>query len=819
MYLQGIYSGEEVEEFPLADPDSIPLCLPSALMGTASRGLRRRIAGGNEILDPAATIRATIRRNGVLTPRYGWLHRTPEYVALIDRRTAVDHQAFFQTALLRSLAEYGVVLRIFYFEVSPEYGCWHQGQADSSDVIRGHCHIAGLVSRYVGQRLLIFADAYAALDPISGRAAAWTRHLEVFPQRAWFTPIPLPSWGGVEGIVDELGFLVLPAQPEALMTLADWLASERAVVTPAADWPSVFPGRLRTDDVGWVARQIPPPKADLDDLLYELRNYLGALRFQWLCACAVFPALSPPLTLALGHVLTEDDRELGLGLMALGALPWFRYGHLPAWLREALLDCLNPANEVLFRREAEERLAGAVLGTAGSPLVTLSIRRRWWAWFHRQGKPMRDRVLVSFLYRNQVSRLVQRLPDALKKRLFRRGHPWYGLRLGIPATAAVLMLASLMALPGVWEHIIGSDDGSLIPLMAIPANPEMFGVIEIGGKGVKGVVVDLAIALTDENCKKDQEVFSDCLLRKKFDPYNVSPLVKAPIGDTAKAVKTIMDEMTKRFTVDPSQIYVVGSSSVNAVEHKLGLKKAIEETLGNSIQMDFVHADHEGAYAFQGVVALIPDTWGKNTQWRDKRQKEVVVLDIGSGNSKGGYMEVVGDEKRFVSFEMKYGTKSFSDMASKQGGNFKEASARLRKTELQPAIREIIARNPDILDRDHIYLLGGISWALTNLIQPRNILPFPPVYPAHFDTLYARAIAPDAEKRLCSQNQDRDINKDIQRACDIFTIKDMIAGMDLMKAFSQEMGFKNKHIFFARDSLYAWPLGYLKARCESEGKC
>ena len=352
-----------------------------------------------------------------------------------------------------------------------------------------------------------------------------------------------------------------------------------------------------------------------------------------------------------------------------------------------------------------------------------------------------------------------------------------------------------------------------------PANPELFGVIEIGGKGVKGVVVDLVNALNDENCKKDQEVFSDCLLRKKFDPYNVTPLVKASIGDAAKAAKTIMDEMTNQFTVDPSQIYVVGSSSVNKVEHKLELKKAIEDTLGNSMQMDFIDADLEGAYDFQGVLALLPETWGKNTHWRDKRQKEVVVLDIGSGNSKGGYMEVVGDEKRFVSFEMKYGTKSFSDMVSKQGGNFKETSANLRKNELQPAIKELVGRKPGMINRDRVYLLGGISWTLSNLVQPRNKLHFPPIYPAHFDTLYGRAIAPDAEKRLCSQNPDRDVNKDIQKICDIFTINDVIAGMDLMKTFSEEMRFKNKHVFFMRDSLYAWPLGYLKARCESEGKC
>ena len=347
----------------------------------------------------------------------------------------------------------------------------------------------------------------------------------------------------------------------------------------------------------------------------------------------------------------------------------------------------------------------------------------------------------------------------------------------------------------------------------LPAHPELCGVIEIGATGVKGVVVDLVKSETDPKCQVDEEVFSNCVIRKKLEPSNVNPIEAGAVEDAAKAAKVMQDEMTNRYAVDLSQIYLVGSSSVADVSHRDRLKQTIENALGKPGLMGFVTAGEEAGYAFQGVLHLVPKTY------RDKRKSKAVVLDIGSGNTKGAYMEVMGEEKRLIDFAIPWGTKKFTKQVDNQrgDGSFKDASARLRQGLLLPEIREVVERKQGMAMHDRVYLLGGISWALANFIQPKNTQHFPRVFPEHIETLYNNAIRPNARRKLCDENPQR--TEEIDRICQTFDVNNIIAGMDLLKTFSEEMKFKDKTVFFMRDSLYAWPLGYLKARCQAEGKC
>jgi hypothetical protein len=264
--------------------------------------------------------------------------------------------------------------------------------------------------------------------------------------------------------------------------------------------------------------------------------------------------------------------------------------------------------------------------------------------------------------------------------------------------------------------------------------------------------------------------------------------------------------------VDLSQIYVVASSSVHAASHYDRLRESIENALGKPGLMGFVKPDEEAGYAFHGVLHLIPKAY------REKRKREALVLDIGSGNTKGAYQEKTGEKPRLVDFAIPWGTLTFSKQVDNErgDGNFKDTSARLRHSLLQPEIRDEMARKQDMA-HGRVYLLGGISWALANLAQPGNAQHFPRVFPEHIETLYNEAIRPNARRRLCEENPRR--NEEINRVCQTFSVDNIIAGMDLLKTFSEEMKFKDKTVFFMRDSLYAWPLGYLKTRCEKEGKC
>lgn len=484
LYLQGVRSDAQVEEHVLHDPHAGRIEPQTVPVRVASRGLRQRIAGEREVLDLDATLAATIQAAGAFSPRWRLLQHTPEYLALIDRRHPADHLAAYAEALVQALVEHGVTVQVYHFEGSPDHGCWRLRQGAAGREAFDRSGMAELAGRYGGHRLLVFGAADALVDPLTGAPRPWTKQLRVFRQRAWFTPMPLPSWSAAEEAADAQGFLVLPMPAEALTTLAGWFSSGDLSLAAGADWPLAYPALLRDQAVAWVARQSAPPEEVLKELLYQLRAYLGGSRYQWLCACAIFPSLSPTLTLALGKELgldtrELDNRELALGMATLGALPWYRHGRMPAWLRQALLAELTPENEARYRDVIQQRLAGALEGeasTGGAELARVATRRRLWAWLGRGSGPARDVVLVDFLRKDMVSRLAQALPEPLRQRLFRNGLAAQGLRPALLAGLAGLCTVSLgLALflphqaplqpPGKTPHpfaihLVGCPDGA-----------------------------------------------------------------------------------------------------------------------------------------------------------------------------------------------------------------------------------------------------------------------------------------------------------------------------------------------------------------------
>lgn len=489
-YLQGVRTDEELEEHVLRDPDPVALPIPDATVRPASRMLRQRIAGSREVLDLGATLHATMRAGGAIAARYRPLRQTPEYLVLVDRVSARDHQAAFHELLVDALSRYGVAVDLFHFDGSPAHGCWRPRSAHDEDGpgagARGRVSVAQLSNRYGGHRLLVFGDAACAFEPLRGQPAAWTRHVAPFPSRAWFSPLPLASWGPAEAGVDGLGFLMLPAQPEALESLAEWLASDRATLRADQDWPGAYPPSLRGNAASWVARQAPPPPDAEEELLVELRGYLGATRFQWLCACAVFPAVSWPLTLSLGREILGrdgpvDPAALARGVAALGALPWFRYGRMPAWLRESLLDRVDPEQEERLRGVVERRLAAAMEDAPGVTLAEVAVRKRTLAWFRRRRGMARDVVLAGFLEKGLPRRLAQRMPKPLQRLLFRDGKVLYGFRPVVPAAAALLAVLCLTAAaPGVWEVWTGAGGGDRLTM-------EPYAYVQVGTGDVTSV--------------------------------------------------------------------------------------------------------------------------------------------------------------------------------------------------------------------------------------------------------------------------------------------------------------------------------------------
>ncbi len=409
-------------------PDPWP---PSARqqLGRAAVGLLRRglVEAGGSTIDVAATLDRTVRRNGPCKPVTACRLVTPEYLVLVDRVSLRDHQAEWADSLVERLAADQVSLVRFEFTNDPRV-CYPRRESRSAWTLRD------LAERYADHRLLLFTDGERLLDPWTGLPAAWTECFSAWEIRALLTPLPPANWTAREDQLAAAGFLVEPATPDGLVSLASVIAVHNgsapdAPPVPAVDPVPPLPEPLRYEPERWLD-STPPPADEVKQMTRELRWYLKG-DYDWLAACSIYPELRWDLTLELGRVLSVlDNRPYNdsTGLSRLVRLPWFRQGSLPDWLRLWLSQDLEEQRSQAVRGALEQLLVGAErvenAGFTTGPALTIARAsggsgtlnalaqgvRRSLARRQAPDEPLNDYVFAGFLEGRPLDSLDFRLP-------------------------------------------------------------------------------------------------------------------------------------------------------------------------------------------------------------------------------------------------------------------------------------------------------------------------------------------------------------------------------------------------------------------------
>jgi exopolyphosphatase/pppGpp-phosphohydrolase len=349
-----------------------------------------------------------------------------------------------------------------------------------------------------------------------------------------------------------------------------------------------------------------------------------------------------------------------------------------------------------------------------------------------------------------------------------------------------------------------------IPLLfaPLPARADLHGGIEIGAKGVKAAILDVYRTATGYEVKKASSLgtTNTTLSARVGAAGELDPAaVKATVG----AVSTYLAVMEKKHKVPSGNIYVVGSSGIfAAVEADSKAVAAGQKELaaavrkGTGRELDFITVAQEAELS---IVGTIPRAYRASS----------LLIDIGSGNTKGGYQL---ETRKYTTFGVPYGSVTFGTAVKKKFGGdpLVSASEKGARSLLMPALREAIKSHRGLLERDHVYLSGGAVWALATFMRPADRETFtvltaddinryhkvlassPAEYPAvNLSTIENPGVRAAAEKEIAGVKK-------------VFTPQQLLWGSEILKGLSEELKLDDskKKMHFARYGYLSWILAY-----------
>lgn len=244
-------------------------------------------------------------------------------------------------------------------------------------------------------------------------------------------------------------------------------------------------------------------------------------------------------------------------------------------------------------------------------------------------------------------------------------------------------------------------------------NSIIYAGIEVGSKGVKMSVVEMGRNAQSSGAfqvLKDTSVNTDFI---SFTPASSEATLNGLSSLFAKAV----DE----YKIPSDRVYTVISSGVKVQAEKDNKNDAINNLIRDfrtrikepQRQVEVVDVIAEARLSHLGIVPA-------------NRRYTTFLIDIGSGNTKGGYFPN-GNTRDFKLFQLNWGTKSVANETEKRCDEFDKTLANYNKqlvrvltgVENSELIYAVNASGAYPLS-DNIAFSGGIAWAVATLIHPEQ---------------------------------------------------------------------------------------------------
>jgi hypothetical protein len=338
-------------------------------------------------------------------------------------------------------------------------------------------------------------------------------------------------------------------------------------------------------------------------------------------------------------------------------------------------------------------------------------------------------------------------------------------------------------------------------------NSAVYAGIEVGSKGVKMSILEIG-----KNAQKNGSfnALKDTSVNTDFISFNESSSAATLKGLFGLYYSAIVD-----YKIPAERIFTAISSGVKVQadkENKNDLIKSLIDSFkirisDNNRVVSVIDIWQEARLSHIGIVP-------------DSRRYTTFLIDIGSGNTKGGYFPF-GNTNDFKLFQLSWGTKSISNATEKRLEDDKTL-ANYNK-QLQRVLTG--AENSEIIYRvnesgaypmsDNIAFSGGIAWSVATLTSPELL--DNAVVPVTYDDVVKlnervlrnyTSISDSAIARSITNKEldKKAIAREVRRVNQVFDQRALLAGMGLLlKIMRQFEGvYEKKQFYLVKNGSVGW---------------
>ena len=341
---------------------------------------------------------------------------------------------------------------------------------------------------------------------------------------------------------------------------------------------------------------------------------------------------------------------------------------------------------------------------------------------------------------------------------------------------------------------------------------KVFAGIEVGSKGVKMSLLEI-----DNNARQagSFKILGDTTINTDFISFT-----QTTYQATVSALNSLYDVATKEYRIPTGNVFTAVSSGVHIQAEKENKLNWIEQLI-SAFRFNFneperkvtvIDVKEEARLSHLGIVP-------------DSRRYNTFLIDIGSGNTKGGYFPN-GNTTDFKLFQLSWGTKSTANAAEKrlEGDNslenYNKQLVRVLNTAENAEIIYAVNESGSYPMSDNVAFSGGIAWALATLMYPELIENS--VVPVSYDDVisfseklvknYATLSDYYIIKGMADKNLNMDlVNREVKKVNQVFDQRALMGGTGLLlKIMRQFAGItERKNFYLVKNGTVGWISAYV----------